>query len=740
MRLYGVHPRSIPRRTFPPLRTSTARRTNLSERSDPFLGREEEREAVSAAFDGGRRLVTLVGPGGTGKTRLVTELGLSRAELGTHPGGVWFVDLSDAHDAAGVALATARALRSTLPDGVPPQEALRAVGSSIADLGDALILLDNCEQVVSAARDAARTWLKEAPAARMLATSREPLGLRDEHAIELAPLPEDDGVKLFVARARTARPDLELDDADRELLRSLVGRLDGLPLAIELAAARADILSIRAIHDRLSQRFRLLAGSSSDLDERQQTLRKTLDWSWELLDEGERAALAQCSVFRGGFTVEAAEGVLAVDHLPDAPWAMDLVQSLRHKSLLVARTVEGERRLDMLVSVREYAAEKLSGADEAAGPQELQRRHARHYAALAERCGAARHGPSSGDRYLQLFRERENIHAAVAFALDDEPPMAARAVAIGHRLFVLAGGWPELDALFDQVVTIAEGAGDPRLLVLALEGRAYLLRMSARSQAGRADLERALELADGGELSDLEPWLRMALAACIIANREDTWEREFEAAKAGFAARDDAVGCAIADSWMTTIRIGTSVPNAIPNMEHAVRVAESEGGPIEQSMLQVRLARLYFEFGRFDEGHDLYAEAYTWHDRVGSRNDIATVLLQLAFCRTAAGRHEEAEDYVARGLAQARPLGRAAVGVTCALEIWRSANAALRAIAEGAEAADAKARFEKEVASLVGGGDDGGETIAYRSIWVGAAIHFANGFLGTEVEGRFSEG
>jgi predicted ATPase len=247
-------------------------------------------------------------------------------------------------------------------------------------------VLDNFEQVVEWAPETVGAWMRRAPEAVFLVTSRRPLGLEGERLLPLSPLglpregqdpEESEAAQLFLERARAARPGLALDEEAMEDLRVVLQALDGLPLALELAAARMRVLSVTQIRERLGERFRLLAGSRRDHSDRQATLRGAIDWSWELLTEWEKSALVQCSQFRGGFGLEDAEAVLDLSPWPDAPWAMDAVEALVDHSLL--RLVEEDEtgsRLDMLLSIREYAAEKLETADAVA------LRHARHFAAL----------------------------------------------------------------------------------------------------------------------------------------------------------------------------------------------------------------------------------------------------------------------------------------------------------------------------------------------------------------------
>ena len=303
-----------------------------------FFGRVRELEALHGWFAGGDRLVTLLGPAGTGKTRLALRF----AEL--HP-KARCCDLTDARDAAAVS---------------------DAVEAMVATLGDeTLLVLDNCEHVAHAVA----TVVPRIPAGtRILVTSRERLRVPGERCFEVPPLglPQrgddataSEALQLFLDRARLVRPDYALTAPDTEVLVEILERLDGLPLAIELAAARMRVLSPQALLRRLSLRFDLLRSDARDATTRQRTLRGALDWSWDLLEPVEQSALAQCSVFRSGFTLEAAEAVLDLSPHVGAPATLEVIESLCDKSLVRTLPRAGDVRFGLYECIREYAAERL---------------------------------------------------------------------------------------------------------------------------------------------------------------------------------------------------------------------------------------------------------------------------------------------------------------------------------------------------------------------------------------------
>ena len=334
---------------------------------DGFVGRAEPLAALARRFHDGGRLVTVLGIGGIGKTRLA--LRFARDWLGDYPGGAWFCDLSTARDLDGLLQATAHGL------GVPlgKVDPVLGIGEAVAARGHCLLVLDNFEQVARHSEATVGCWLAAAPEAQVLVTSREVLGIGGEQVLALPSLPADEAVQLFRQRALAADSGWQPKPVDAEAITSLVDLLDRLPLAIELAASRVRVLAPRTMLARMDQRFRLL-GPSNGRRDRQATLRATLDWSWELLAPSEQSALAQLAVFSGSFRLDDAEVVIDLSTVDDAPWAVDVLQHLVEKSLL--RRLPGGR-FDLLRTVQDYASEHLAASDR---DGQTARRHWQRYA------------------------------------------------------------------------------------------------------------------------------------------------------------------------------------------------------------------------------------------------------------------------------------------------------------------------------------------------------------------------
>ncbi|MFF0684935.1 BTAD domain-containing putative transcriptional regulator [Streptomyces albogriseolus] len=399
----------------PPTRPGAGTPGNLRARLTSFVGRETDIEAIRADLSAAR-LVTLLGPGGAGKTRLSQEA--AETVRAAHPDGVWLAELApvDDPDAVPEAVLTAVGARQTVLYGAGA-EGMRAVtdrhSAPVDRLAEhcgprrMLLILDNCEHVVEAAARLVETLLERCPGLTVLATSREPLGVRGESLRPVEPLPEPVALRLLAERGAAARPGFRTDD-DPEACAEICRRLDGLPLAIELAAARLRMLTPRQIAGRLDDRFRLLTSGSRTALPRQQTLRAVVDWSWELLDAGERDVLSRLSVFAGGCDLTAAEAVCG-------PAALEALGSLVDKSLVVAApSGDGGMRYRLLETVAEYAGERL---DETGGRDDAERAHLTYYRELARTTEPLLRGPRQVEAIARLEREYENVRTALRHAV-----------------------------------------------------------------------------------------------------------------------------------------------------------------------------------------------------------------------------------------------------------------------------------------------------------------------------------
>ncbi|SDL35013.1 AfsR/SARP family transcriptional regulator [Streptomyces indicus] len=510
----GLAPAPAPATTSPPTPapdpTAPAHRptTNLPAPTDAVIGRDAAVARVCALL-GAERLVTLTGPGGVGKTRLALEAArhyaahLDDGPLGAPPtptpptptptpppppqDGVWLVELAGVRREPADAVAAALGIRDEAPtaqagpedggaDGPRPDDRTARLLRALAGR-ELLLVLDNCEHLVDEVAALVGRLLRTVPGARVLATSQEPLDVAGETVEAVAPLQVPEAVDLFAARAAAAAPGFALTAANREAVELICRRLDGIPLALELAATRVRALGVEALSDRLHDRFRLLGQVRRDAPARQRTLRAMIDWSWELLGPPERAVLRRLAVFAGGFTLDAAEAVCAdpdpgaqhsdapypaalraahpsalppaAPHIPGAD-VLDLVTRLVDRSLVTVAYGEHGARYRMLESVTAYSLEQLAASGEEA---RVRHRHALHYTRLAGRAAPELHGPAQCAWLRRLDAESLNLHTALDHT--DDPELALRTVNSLTWYWYLSGRISEGLAHLDRALTKA---------------------------------------------------------------------------------------------------------------------------------------------------------------------------------------------------------------------------------------------------------------------------------------------
>jgi predicted ATPase/DNA-binding SARP family transcriptional activator len=482
--------------------TMSLTRGQLPVRLTPLVGRESELDDIVQALRR-NRLITLTGPGGTGKTRLA--LAAARTADASFPGGVCWVALAQIEDPAIVGQAVAT--QFGVPD-TPGQDPIEAIAKHVAD-HPALVVLDNCEHLAEAAAGLAEYLLAACPALVLLATSREALGVEGELSWQVPPLSlpkghpapaaselvASDAVKLFEQRAQLVRPSFRVTDENAAAVLTICQRLDGLPLAIELAAARMRILSCAQLAERMDDIFAVLVGGARSAPPRHQALRATLDWSYDLLEGDERAAFRRLAVFFGGFTLHAAERIAAGgDIRPDA--MLELLTRLADKSLLRVEHTSGESRYTLLATIRDYARERLA---EAAEYDQVRRAHLQYFTELVEGT-TARIGQveaAAGRLELELDRldaELPNLRRAFEFAQESGDPVAPLRIAGPlDRYAYLRGRYHEVRQWMDAAVTSCPDApAGLRAKALLGGGRLALLQCDYAPAVRR--LEAALRL------------------------------------------------------------------------------------------------------------------------------------------------------------------------------------------------------------------------------------------------------
>jgi len=463
---------------------------NLPKQITSFVGRKGEQEEVAGRLAEGARLVTLSGPGGCGKTRLAIQVAAD--VVGRFPHGAWLVDLAAIREpdlvtrtvaaTLGVSDSSGRSLTSTLLDHLAGRRLL--------------LILDNCEHLVAACAELADLILRNAEAVQIVATSQEALGLVGETIVRVPSLPDGEAIELFADRAALHRADFAVDEDNADVVTAICRRLDGIPLAIELAAARIPVLSLQQIADRLDDQFRLLTGGSRNALPRQQTLRATVDWSYALLTDEERVLLRRLAVFAGGWTLDAATDV-AGDRDVDV---LDALTRLVARSLVVAEEQDDVARYRLLESIRQYAQERLAEAGEVALARE---RHLEWFHALALRAETELTGPDQTAWLDRLAREHDNLRAAMEWC-SAQPARADDLLSLTAalwRFWLVRGHWSEGRAWLDRAL---RPTGDRHTLT-----RARALAAAGHLATEEADIEGAGPLLDESlalwrELGDVE--------------------------------------------------------------------------------------------------------------------------------------------------------------------------------------------------------------------------------------------
>ncbi|MBL8362088.1 MAG: tetratricopeptide repeat protein [Rubrivivax sp.] len=670
-------------------------RHNLPPERDAFVGRAADLRALARRFEAGARLVTVLGAGGTGKTRLARRYG--RAWLGDWPGGVYFCDLADARTPDGILYAVALALAVPLAQDDPAGQLAHA----IAGRGRCLVILDNFEQIVAHAAATVGRWLDRAGEAGFVVTSRERLRLPGEAVHPLEPLEiATEAVPLFEARARALQPSWSPGAEERATVAEIARLLDGLPLAIELAATRITLLTPRQILARLGDRFAMLRGSSA-AGSRQATLRATIDWSWQLLAAWEQAALAQAAVFEGSCSLSDCEAVIDLSTWPEAPPVIDVVQSLVEKSLLRCRHPDAagaDARYGLYASIRDYARQRLAEAPVEASEQAW-RRHGEHYRRRGSDAAIdALSQAGAASLRQELLEDLDNIVGACRRALDRgdagiavdtfraawsvlrlQGPLGL-AVDLGTRVEAVTQARPELQAAAllacseaadeggrrdaaqrcaERLLQLSEARGDPLRAGRALSQLGQIARAHGDLERARQHLDAALvhhrEAADRiGEALTLQR-LGAVVADC---GRMDEARRHFDAALALAREHGDLrLQAGLLGSIGRTCYFTGQAEQALVAVTQALAVCRAAGDRRHEATLTINLGLLHLESGDFRGSRPWLEQALQAHRDMGHRWGEATALTNLGILATKLGEAARAEDDLEAALAIARELG-----------------------------------------------------------------------------------
>lgn len=616
-----MHPDLTPE--FPQLRTLDAIPNNLPRELSSFVGREQGIAEIKSLLRE-RNLVTLVGSGGCGKTRLAVQVASDL--LTKFENGVWMVDLAPLADPDLVPRAFLSALNLVEEPGIPVVESLRRQLKSHT----ALIVLDNCEHLIDASAGVVDQIVRSAPQVKILATSREALGVPGETPWRVPSLSlpsrgvssaddllrRSEAARLFVERASVALPTFELNSQNYESVAAICSRLDGIPLAIELAAARVKVLPADQIAARLDDRFRLLTGGSRTALPRQQTLRALIDWSYNLLSDQEKLLLRRLAVFVGGWTLEASESICAAEPL-EAWELLDLLMQLVDKSLVVYDEEDGQARYRLLETVRQYSREKLFEQEE--GP-ELRRRHSMHYLEWVEGKLGKLASPEGPQILNQIEDDHDNFRAALEWvsAAPDDRILLLRLARALSRFWEIRGYFAEGRQWVERAIEATESeSGDQR-------DQTDDLRMRALNQLGNICREQG----------DLEAAIR-------------AFERSLELAK----ARGFEVGVAIVHNnmgltWHNMMRF----EEAESAFQESIAICRKLGDKINLGSALDNLGSLLRDQGRLEEARQHHDESLPIFVDAGDKRSIGINYAQRGDLEIASGNLKESEEAYHKGL------------------------------------------------------------------------------------------
>ncbi|MGZ4672873.1 MAG: BTAD domain-containing putative transcriptional regulator [Ilumatobacteraceae bacterium] len=612
-----------------------------------LVGRDDEVRDLTRLFRD-HRFITLVGPGGVGKTRLALEVARDESARLSH--GACLVELAHVGDPEGVAAAIGSAL--DLPD---PGRLAEMIGNR-----DLLILLDNCEHVITTAAEVAEDLLRRCPGLRLLATSREGLRVGGETIWPVPPLATDAAVQLFIERARAAGAPLAISDDVLAVVSDICVRLDGLPLAIELAAARTRAFPIQQISSRLNDRFRLLTGGSRTALPRQQTLRAVVDWSYELLFDDEQRVFERLSVFLGGCDLATAEAVCADESL-DAADLADIIQTLVDKSLVIAVPQGDELRFTQLQTLAQYGREKLAERGDA---ERIRDAMAAHYYRLCARSAAAYVGDDQRAWLMAVDREQDNLRGALEWAVANDDAETALTIAGGVSWpHWLAGTAVEAKRWLDDAFRCRGEASD-RARALALTGRGLIEFQLGKPERVDADLTAALAIfRDHHDLGAIS--LAHSFYAEVAAARGDIDEgrrRRLELLD-HYLGLPDSTFVNAARAYSRAKLAG--LDRDLAQSERYYREAADSFSQIDRPMMLAMCQGIIADFdercGNYRAAIDNLDEAIATNDAIGLRGFNGSLLARLGWALLQDGDRTRAELAYNRALDVARRLSNTPV-------------------------------------------------------------------------------
>ena len=605
----------------------------------PFIGRRRERELLAGDLVKGPGLFTITGPSGMGKTRLALQVTTDVASSFEDEGGVWFTSLATCQGEADVEAAVARSL------GIPQRQG-RELARAMANRGPMLLVLDNLDPVTEKAGALLGLWLDRCPELRMLATSILPSRVEGEVRFELGPLEPLDAVNLYLERAHRAWAGRSFSDADQPMVEELVGRLDRIPLAIELAAARVRVLPPRALLSRFGERLDLLR---SDEPGRQGSLLEALALTWELLSKEEQEILARASVFEGGFTFDAAAAILREGLQVEM---LDVLDGLRSKALLQIDESEPPR-FTLYESVQAFAHRELERSGSVALIRDA---HARYFLETGEATAERLEGPDSLHALGWLKAERENLVAVHGRYQEKRPEFTVRAGLVLAPLLVMEGHGIQL---LETTVQAARAFGDPTLLARSLGFRAVAISPLGRADEGLIDLEEALALVR--EVGNLEEEGQLLVRLGSVHLRRNQIEAAVEPLQLAIRIGRELNAPLLEGSALMTLGAGEHTRRNMEVAEQlfnqAIFLLRRHGFERRESLALSWLAGVWTSQGRLHEARHALLDALGNARKTGNRVYEGNVLVNFGALALAGGLLDEAERSSMEALEIQREVG-----------------------------------------------------------------------------------
>ena len=628
--LFQLHHPDLPG-DFPAPRTAPGARHNLPKAISSFIGRDRDVAELAELLETAR-LVTLTGPGGCGKTRLAVEAG--SASLPVRPDGIWFVDLAPVSDRELVLSVAANAM------GVQESRAASADSALIDFLspGRPLVILDNCEHLIPTCAELTEKWLSACPGLTILVTAREPIGVAGEVIRRVGGLqiPTDtdtgessEAVQLFIERARSHEPEFESGEGELAEIAHVTHRLDGIPLAIEMAAALVGTLTVGEILSRLDDRFRLLTGGGGRTLGRQQTLLATVDWSHDLLSEPERVLLRRLSVMSGSFSLEDVEAVCVGDGI-DRTEVVTLLRRLVATSWVMRERGGDRAAYRLLETSRQYALDKLVSSSEA---QTFRSKHSEWFADLAETGAESMLGGPDQTRWFdRIGSELDNFRTALAWSLGDgDPALGLRLGAALSRFWEVRGHWTEGLGWLEDALARAPDAED------GLRGRALVAASFLAFYRGRLESARSMVtegLAAAVRAHDKATEARGRRFEAVIEQRMGDLAAAIDSAKKAVElsrAHGAAADLAFALQVLGRLLADEDRDEARARYEEGLEVARRAEDAVSQIYLLYALGRLDLRAGDNERARELYSEALDLSQQVGERWMAMNVLVGLSY-------------------------------------------------------------------------------------------------------------